>query len=106
MIKYIKSIHTFVWIIMASANFLAFYLAFIGNFGAWFWAALVLLSAEIIVITANKWKCPITGWAEKHTSSRHPNFDIYLPEWLAKYNMRIFSVLIIIEIIVILFKSV
>ena len=28
-----------------------------------------------------------------HTHDRRDNFDIYLPEWLARYNKLIFSLL-------------
>ena len=43
----------------------------------------------------NKWSCPLTAVAARYTEDRRPNFDIYLPEWLAKYNKHIFGPLYI-----------
>ncbi|NTW22374.1 hypothetical protein HGA34_02390 [Candidatus Falkowbacteria bacterium] len=104
MLKLIKTIHTLIWVIMSGSNFVAFYFAFMGRFDAWFYVPAALLSVEILVILFNSWKCPVTTIAEKYTSERKANFDIYLPEWLAKYNVRIFSILIIIEIVIVFIK--
>jgi len=41
----------------------------------------------------NKWRCPLTSVAARYTSDRRPNFDIYLPEWLAEHNKLIFGAL-------------
>jgi hypothetical protein len=29
--------------------------------------------------------------AARHTDDRRANFDIYLPEWLARYNKQLFG---------------
>lgn len=104
MLIFIKTIHTVIWVVMASSNFLAFYFAYIGRFDAWFWVPASLITMEIFVILFNNWRCPITGIAEKYTESRNANFDIYLPEWLARYNVRIFTILIIAEIFIVFLK--
>ncbi|MDH3469624.1 MAG: hypothetical protein OES26_27690 [Gammaproteobacteria bacterium] len=63
--------------------------------------AIVLL--EIFVLVLNSWQCPLTGLAARHTESRRDNFDIYLPEWLARHNKLIFGSLFVVgEAIVIL----
>lgn len=104
MLRFIKTIHTLIWIVMTVSNFLAFYLAFLGNFSAWFWIPFSLLLLESIIIVLNKGRCPITPIAEKYTENRQANFDIYLPLWLAKYNIQIFTALIFIEAITVLVK--
>lgn len=104
-LKTLKITHTVIWWIMTISNFVAFYLALMGNYNFWFWLPVLILSAEIIVIFVNKWKCPLTNIAETLTDERKPNFDIYLPEWLAKYNKEIFSILIVLEIIIITMKE-
>ena len=38
-------------------------------------------------------RCPLTGWAGRHTDERRVNFDIYLPLWLARHNQSIFGAL-------------
>ena len=90
---------------MASSNFIAFYFAFIGKFDWWFWIPFILIISEIFIIVLNDWKCPITPIAEEYTSDRKSNFDIYLPEWLAKYNVKIFSMIILIEILILAIKN-
>lgn len=102
MLQVLKITHTLVWVIMASSNFLAFYFAYIGRFDAWFWVPASLVFLETVIIIVNRWKCPLTDVAEKLTVERKSNFDIYLPEWLAKYNKEIFTVLIVLEIVVVL----
>lgn len=104
MLKFLKTLHTVIWVIMATSNFLAFYFAYIGRFDIWFWLPASLIALECIIIVAFSWKCPLTYVAEKYTQNRQPNFDIYLPYWLAKYNVKIFSVLIILEIFIVLIK--
>lgn len=37
-----------------------------------------------------------------YTSDRAENFDIYLPEWLAANNIKVVSVLIMVEILIVL----
>ena len=34
---------------------------------------------------------PLTAVAARYTDDRRANFDIYLPEWLARYNKQIFG---------------
>ena len=38
----------------------------------------------------------MTNVAAHYTEQRTPNFDIYLPVWLARYNKTIFGVLFVI----------
>ena len=106
MLKFLKLLHTVIWVIMTAANFLAFYFAFIGRFDMWFWLPALLISAEIIIILLNNWHCPLTGIAAQYTQDRRANFDIYLPEWLAKYNVKIFTVLIVLEILVVIINTI
>lgn len=56
-------------------------------------AAIVLI--EVLVLLFNRWSCPLTAIAARYTADRRDNFDIYLPEWLARYNKQIFGVLFV-----------
>ena len=104
MLRLLKTIHTVIWVIMATANVAAFYLAFAGRFNLWFFISIALLGGEIFVIVINRWHCPLTDIMASYTTERRPNFDIYLPEWLAKHNIRIFSILIALEVIVVVVR--
>ncbi len=52
--------------------------------------ALIVLG-EVVVLAINRWRCPLTPIAARYTEDRRANFDIYLPEWLARYNKAIFG---------------
>jgi hypothetical protein len=95
----LKTAHTLIWIVMTAANFAGFFLALAGRFNRWFFLCVALLGGETAVILANSWHCPLTDVMSKYTPDRAANFDIYLPEWLARNNIRIFSVLIALEIL-------
>jgi hypothetical protein len=45
----------------------------------------------VLVLIANDESCPLTGVAARYTVDRRDNFDIYLPEWLARHNKLIFG---------------
>jgi hypothetical protein len=99
----LRTVHTAIWAIMTTANFGGFYLALTGRFNRWFYLCVALIGGEVIVILANSWHCPLTDVMAKYTPDRSANFDIYLPEWLARNNIRIFSVLIAVEVGIALF---
>ena len=48
---------------------------------------------EVVILAANRMRCPLTAVAARHTDDRQDNFDIYLPLWLARHNKRIFGTL-------------
>jgi hypothetical protein len=56
------------------------------------WLA-VLVAAEVGILVLNRWRCPLTSVAARYTDDRRPNFDIYLPVWLARHNKLIFGAL-------------
>jgi hypothetical protein len=104
MLKFIKIVHTIIWAVMTASNLLAFYFALIGRFDYWFWLPASLIIIETLVVVFNHWRCPITKIAANYTENRKSNFDIYLPEWLAKYNVRIYIFLIPLEILIVLIR--
>lgn len=55
--------------------------------------AVVLL--EVLILLANRFRCPLTDVAARYTDDRRDNFDIYLPLWLARYNKQIFGALFV-----------
>ncbi len=59
-------------------------------------AAFVLIGivlVEVLVLVVNGMRCPLTGVAARYTADRRDNFDIYLPEWLARHNKTVFGLL-------------
>ena len=93
MIKLIKIVHTLIWAVMATAVFYVFYAGITKTFGLMLWLSVGLIMMETVVLMINKWRCPLTPIAVKYTSDTRENFDIYLPEWLAKHNKFIFGMI-------------
>jgi hypothetical protein len=65
------------------------------------WLATALCAAvfvEVLILSVNEWHCPLTPVAAQFTPNRRPNFDIFLPEWLARYNKEIFGTLYVADL--------
>lgn len=88
----IKLLHTAVWLFFVSCIAEIPIAAALHNFRlAALFAALVLL--ECLVLAINRFRCPLTDLATRMTPETSPNFDIYLPNWLARHNKTIFGTL-------------
>lgn len=97
-LRSIKLVHTAAWALFAGAILLIPVAAVLGAWtAALFLIGLVLL--ECLILVANRMRCPLTGVAARYTDDRRPNFDIYLPEWLAQYNKHIFGTLYIVGVL-------
>lgn len=95
----LKLTHTAVWAFFVSAIFAVPVLGFFGQFKLACWLAGVVF-VECAVLALNHWRCPITNHAEQLTSSRRANFDIYLPEGLARWNKQIFGLLFVLGLVI------
>lgn len=89
-LRQIKLIHTAAWVLFASAILIIPITVWVNAFG-WALALSALVMMEVLVLLANRMRCPLTGVAAGYTDDRSANFDIYLPVWLAKYNKLIFG---------------
>lgn len=86
----IKAVHTLIWAFFAACIFAIAPLAWLGRYG--YAAALIaVVFVEVLVVLASGGRCPLTAVAARYTEDRRHNFDIYLPEWLARYNKLIFG---------------
>jgi hypothetical protein len=88
----IKVAHTLVWVFFATCIFAIFPAAWLGEFRK---AVLLIavVAVEVVIILANRWRCPLTDVAARYTDDRRENFDIYLPRWLARHNKTIFGII-------------
>jgi hypothetical protein len=105
MITFIKVIHTIIWVIMTLSVFYIGYSVYRMNFDTLFFIAMVLIVGEILVILVNSWRCPLTNIARRYTSEDAPNFDIYLPKIIARYNKEIFSVILALILLMYIYNS-
>lgn len=100
----IKIIHTVVWIFF---NVVIFYLAYavvVNRIDKWVWIGLGCFLLEGIVLLIFKNYCPLTILARRYSDSARDNFDIYLPNWLAKYNKLIYTSTLGIIILLLIYR--
>ena len=94
----IKTVHTVAWAFFVVSIVAVPASAWIGRFDwALVFAGVVL--GEVLVLAFNGLECPLTAVAARYTTDRRPNFDIYLPEWLARRNKEVFGTLYILGLI-------
>jgi hypothetical protein len=91
-LRAIKVAHTLVWAFFAGCIFAILPYAWLGEFRS---AVLLIavVAVEVVIILANRWRCPLTDVAARYTDDRSDNFDIYLPRWVAHHNKTIFGII-------------
>ena len=89
--------HTIVWAIFAGCIFAIPMASLYGDNNTAFWLAAIVF-VEVAMLALNKWRCPLTSLAARCTTDRGANFDIYLPEWLAKRNKVIFGTIYLVGV--------
>lgn len=102
----IKLLHTLIWLFFASAIFYILFCGITGNINLFTWIAIGLVIAEGLVLLIFKMSCPLTLVAKKYSSSTKDNFDIFLPNWVAKNNKLIFTIIFLLGLTLVLIKSI
>lgn len=100
----VKTIHTLIWLFF---NVVLFYLAYaviVDKIDKLVWIGIGLIILEGIVLLVFKKMCPLTIIARNYSDSTKDNFDIYLPNWLAKYNKLIYTTFFVIIICGVIFR--
>jgi len=90
---------------MAASIFYIIYAGIFNQVGWLAWACVALISIEGTILCAFKWQCPLTILCQKYTNQRQPGFDIFLPRWLAQNNKIIFTILFIIGLTLLLWRT-
>jgi hypothetical protein len=102
----IKILHTLIWVFF---NFLIAYLGYaviVNRIGRWVWMAVGIILIEGLVLLIFRNKCPLTVIARRYSDSSKDNFDIYLPNWLARNNKLIYTTIVICEIGLLIYRMV
>lgn len=91
-LKAIKLVHTAVWAFFVACILAIPLFTATSQFGR---AALfvAIVGGEVGVLVLNRLQCPLTAVAARYTNDRRPNFDIYLPECVARNNKQVFGTL-------------
>lgn len=98
----IKIMHTMVWIFFNLVMFYLFYAVIRNKIDVWVWTGLGLFVLEGIVLLLFGMRCPLTVMARKYSDSTRDNFDIFLPNWLAKYNKLIYTSLLVVIVFILI----
>lgn len=88
----IKTVHTLVWALLGGCVVAIPIVSWLNHHHLAAWLAAVV-AVEILVLAANRGRCPLTSLAARYTDDRRADFDIYLPLWLAQHNKLIFGTL-------------
>src|SRR5262245_14072441 len=100
----VKLLHTIIWFVLAGATVFVFYSGLVNHVTVLTWVAIGMIIIEGAVLLFFKWSCPLTIIARKYSDSERDNFDIYLPNWLAKYNKLIFTTIFLVGLVLVLFR--
>ena len=87
----IKIIHTIIWVFFNVVLFYMAYAVIVNKIDRLVWIAVALILLEGVVLLIFSKMCPLTIIARKYSDSAKDNFDIYLPNGLAKYNKQIYT---------------
>lgn len=91
-LRRIKVVHTLVWAVFAASVVAIPVFAWRGEARV-AWCLIGFVAIEVLVLLANRMRCPLTEVAARYTADRRDNFDIYLPLWLARHNKQLFGTL-------------
>ena len=95
---WIKALHTAVWAFFVAAILVVLYSGIRNRITTCTGVASGLVVVEGLVLLAFKRHCPLTLLARQYSRSTKANFDIFLPEWLARHNQLIFTALYVLGI--------
>ncbi|MFT3701372.1 MAG: hypothetical protein QM802_03340 [Agriterribacter sp.] len=100
----IKIIHTVVWLFFNAVIFYMLYAVVNNKIDAWLWVGYGLFLLEGIILLLFKFSCPLTVLARRYTNANQANFDIYLPNWLAKYNKPIYIIILFVIMLITIYR--
>lgn len=92
----VKTVHTLIWVFFNLVLIYLYYAVLTDQIGLLFWIGIGSILLECLVLLVNQWTCPLTFVARNYSDSQHDNFDIYLPEWLARHNKSIYTVIFVV----------
>ena len=100
----IKTIHTAIWLFMSVVIFYLLYAVISNKIDKWIWICIGIVALEGMLLLFFRGVCPLTILARKYSDSTKANFDIYLPNWLAKYTKLIYVTIFIVIIIMLIYR--
>jgi hypothetical protein len=87
----IKIVHTLIWLFFNVVLFYMAYAVVVNRIDQYVWWGIALVLLEGLVLLLFRKMCPLTVLARHYSDSDKDNFDIYLPNWLARHNKLIYT---------------
>ena len=100
----IKLVHTLIWLFFVIVIFYILYSGITDRVSTLTWIAIGLVIVEGIVLLLCNMFCPLTIVARKYSNSKKDNFDIFLPNWLARHNKLIFTTIYLIGVLIVIIR--
>lgn len=100
----IKIAHTGIWVFFNGVIFYMLYAVLVDKIDFWLWLGYGIIILEGLVLLVFNMYCPLTVWARKYSDSDKDNFDIYLPNWLAKHNKTIYTSIMVLIVLLTVFR--
>ena len=97
----VKLLHTAIWAFFVTVILYVLYCGLADQITTYTWIAIGLVIVEGLVLLVSGGRCPLTLIARNYSDSDRDNFDIFLPNWLARYNKLIFTSLYVIGLILV-----
>jgi hypothetical protein len=101
----IKLVHTLIWAFFVAVIFYILYSGVTNTITIYTWIGIGLIIFEGLVLLVFKMSCPLTVVARNYSDSQKDNFDIFLPNWLAKHNKLIFTSIFVIGLFIVVYRS-
>jgi hypothetical protein len=100
----VKSLHTLIWFFFNVVIFYLLYAVITDQINYLVWICVGFLILEGITLMVFKSICPVTIWARRYSDSEKYNFDIYLPNWLARYNKAIYTPIVLVAFVILIYR--
>ena len=100
----VKIAHTIIWLFFVVVIFYVLWSGISDSVTLYTWIGIGLVLMEGIILLIFKMFCPLTVIARRYSDSEKDNFDIFLPNWLAKYNKLIFTSIFVLALLLVVYR--
>lgn len=100
----LKLLHTFIWIFFNGVIFYMLWAAISNRLDTCLWVGYGLVALEGGILLLFKNVCPLTLIARNYSSSMKDNFDIYLPNWLARHTKAIYTSIMLLVVAITIYQ--
>jgi hypothetical protein len=102
-IRFIKSIHTLIFVPLSALLFVFLYEVFANRITYFTWIAVAVFLAEGVVLVVNHGRCPLTSYAERLGSTHGQITDFFFPKWFADHVFQVYTGLFAVSLVRLIF---